>query len=158
LVALGGLLVVLVVQSRANADLRRANAREALANEELRAANHRERARFALAMEAIRTFHTGVSEDLLLKQKEFDELRAKLLRGARTFYRKLEELLEGHSDPISRQALGRAYNEVGELTSQIGSKPEALATHRQALALREELAREPGAGVEGRADVARSLL
>ena len=36
--------------------------------------------RFDLAIEAIRTFHTGVSEDVLLKQKELEELRTKLLR------------------------------------------------------------------------------
>ena len=41
----------------------------------LAASNQRERARFELAQEAIRMFHTGVSEDLLLKQKEFGALR-----------------------------------------------------------------------------------
>ena len=68
LMALAGLGIVLAVQSQANRDLRKANTRE--------------RARFELAMEAIKTFHTGVSEDLLLKQKEFTELRTKLLGEA----------------------------------------------------------------------------
>ena len=74
LVALAGTAAVLIVQTRANAALKAANA-------ELAAANERERARFALAQEAIRTFHTGVSEDVLLKQSEFRALRTKLLRG-----------------------------------------------------------------------------
>ena len=52
--ALAGLGTVAGVQARANADLR--------------AANRRERQRFDLAMEAIGKFHTGVSEDVLLKQ------------------------------------------------------------------------------------------
>src|SRR6185437_13424995 len=49
LVALIGLAVVLVVQVKAN--------------RELSAANDRAETRFDLAMEAIRRFHTGVSED-----------------------------------------------------------------------------------------------
>ena len=134
LVALVGAAVVLAVQTRANAALKAANADLAVANTEvtranadLAAANQRERARFALAMEAIRTFHSGVSEDVLLKQEEFKALRTKLLRGAREFYRKLEGLLQGHEDRDSRLALGRAYLEVSELTRQLDSVEEANA-------------------------------
>ena len=96
-------------------------------------------------MEAIQTFHSGVSEDVLLKQKEFQDLRTKLLRGARDFYGKLQGLLEGQADRRSRAALGKAYGELGELTSLIGSKQEALAIHRRALSLRCALAAETGA-------------
>ncbi len=138
IVAVVGLTTVLVVQTRANVALTAANARlelsnrrEVEANANLKAANDRERARFALAQEAIRTFYTGVSEDLLLKQKEFDTLRTKLLRGARGFYQRLEALLEGQKDRESRLALGRAYRDVGELTSLIGSREEAVAVHRR---------------------------
>jgi eukaryotic-like serine/threonine-protein kinase len=88
LVALVGTATVLAVQTRANANLHSANtelavvnAKATRANTELAASNKRERARFDLAHEAIRIFHTGVSEDLLLKQKEFGALRTKLLRG-----------------------------------------------------------------------------
>ena len=135
LVALVGTAAVLAVQTRANADLKAANT-------ELAASNQRERARFELAQEAIRMFHTGVSEDLLLKQKEFGALRTKLLRGAQEFYRKLEGLLGGQADRDSRLALARAYYEVGELTRQLDSKQDALAMHRRALALFEDLANE----------------
>ena len=101
---------------RANADLAIANAKVTRANTELAAANERERARFDLALEAIRMFHTGVSEDILLKQEEFKALRTKLLRGAREFYRKLGGLLQGQriatrgwpwAGPISRSASSR---------------------------------------------------
>jgi serine/threonine-protein kinase len=64
-VALGGLLAVLGVQARANAALLRSN--------------ERERDRFDLAMEMIKAFHTGVSEDFLLNQKEFAPLRTRFL-------------------------------------------------------------------------------
>jgi hypothetical protein len=84
LVALVGTLTVLGVQTRANAALKESNTELAIANTkvtrantDLAAANERERARFALAQEAIRTFHTGVSEDVLLKQEEFKALRTK---------------------------------------------------------------------------------
>ena len=48
-------------------------------------------ARFARALDAIRTFHTGASEDVLLKEPQFEALRAMLLRTVLDFYRKLQE-------------------------------------------------------------------
>ncbi len=163
LVALVGTAAVLAVQTRANANLHSANTELAVANakvtranNELAASNLRERARFALAQEAIRIFHTGVSEDLLLKQKEFGTLRTKLLRGAQEFYRKLEGLLGNHTDRDSRLALGRAYYEVGELTRELDSKKDALAMHQRALALFEELTREAPADAVLRSEVERS--
>ena len=67
----------------------------------------RSRPRFDLAIDAIRLFHGEVSEDLLLKEKQFEGLRRKLLRGAADFYGKLEDLLKGQKDRVSRAALGR---------------------------------------------------
>ncbi|QDV39255.1 serine/threonine-protein kinase [Tautonia plasticadhaerens] len=164
LVALAGTAAVLAVQTRANADLNRANTDLEVANQKvtrintaLAASNERERARFALAQEAIRTFHTGVSEDVLLKQEEFQALRAKLLREAREFYRKLEGLLQGHADRDSRLALGRAYLEVGELTKQLDSIEEAQTVLRRALVLFEALAREDPADAEPRRSLALGL-
>jgi serine/threonine-protein kinase len=119
---------VLVVQARANSELTRSN--NALAE-----ANLRERERFALAMDAVKLFHGEVSEDFLLKEKPFEALRTKLLRGAADFYNKLEGLLAGQIDRPSRTALARAYDELAELTEKIGSKPEALAMRRKALAV-----------------------
>ena len=165
LMAMVGLTAVLAVQTRANAALTVANTRleisnrrEVKANADLKAANERERARFALAQDAIRTFYTGVSEDLLLKQKEFDTLRTKLLRGAREFYQRLEGLLEGQKDRESRLALGRAYRDVGELTNMIGSREEALAVHQRALGLFEEVSREAPDDPEPRYEVGRSSV
>jgi serine/threonine-protein kinase len=150
LVALVGMFSVLVVQARANSELTRSNAA-------LAAANQRERERFALAMDAVKLFHGEVSEDFLLKEKPFEALRTKLLRGAADFYNKLEALLAGQTDRASRAALARAYDEFAELTEKIGSKPEALAVRRKALAVRRELA-ETEANTAARADVARSLI
>ncbi len=163
LVALAGTAAVLAVQTRANANLHfantelaAANAKVTLANSELAASNLREQARFALAQEAIRIFHTGVSEDLLLKQKEFGTLRTKLLRGAQEFYRRLEGMLGDQTDRDSRLALARAYYEVGELTRELDSKKDALAMHQRALAMLDELARQAPADAELQGEVERS--
>jgi serine/threonine-protein kinase len=143
LVALLGFAVVLGLQARSNA--------------ELRAANQRERARFDLAMEAIKTFHSGVSEDLLLNQKEFGPLRDKLLREAREFYRRLEGMLAGQADLDSRLALGISYHEVADLTRRIGSADEACDVNQRAVTLFEELAREAPNDARPRRELARSL-
>ena len=60
-------------------------------------------------MDAIKLFHGEVSEDLLLKEKQFEGLRTKLLNGAADFYGRLEALLKGQTDRESRAALGKAY-------------------------------------------------
>ena len=67
----------------------------------------RERERFDLATEAIGTFHSKVSGDLLLKQSGFAAARATLLGQARDFYRKLEVLLADEPDRRSREALAK---------------------------------------------------
>jgi tetratricopeptide (TPR) repeat protein len=148
--ALGGLTAVLAVQRRANADL-------AAKNTELADEQAKVEARFELAQKAIALFHTGVSEDALLKNDNLKALRTKLLNEAAGFYKELEGLLAGQTDAKSRKALAAAYFQLAELTDKIGDKTEALAVHRKALALRRELAAAAGADVETRLNVARSL-
>ncbi len=70
LALVGGMIAVIAVQARANT--------------ELRLANRRIEQRYDLAVEAINTFHTGVSEDFLLTQEPFKDLRDRLLRSARS--------------------------------------------------------------------------
>ena len=109
-------------------------------------------ARYDLAVEAIKTFHTGVSEDFLLKQEQFKEVRDRLLKSASDFYGKLGALLGKESDLASRRAFWQANYEVAELTGKVGKPEDALAAHRQVLAAREALAAEiPGRpGDQGR--------
>jgi serine/threonine-protein kinase len=162
--ALAGLAAVLAVQTRANVRLRQANvelgtanARVNQTNTDLQAASERERQRFDLAVEAIRRYHTDVSEDFLLKQEQFKALRDRLLRDAIEFYRKLDGLLSGQTDARSRRALARAYEELGDLAGKIGSIPDALDAHRKALDVRRDLTREAPSDPVERADVGRSL-
>jgi tetratricopeptide (TPR) repeat protein len=150
LAVLGGLGAVLLVQRRANDDLEAKNGE--LADEQVKV-----EARFDLARKAIATFHTGVSEDALLKHEQFKDLRDRLLREAAKFYAELEKLLEGQSDAKSRRALAAGYYHLGVLTEKIGDKTEALAVHRKALEVRRELAAADRADPETRLDVALSL-
>ncbi|MFN7874721.1 MAG: tetratricopeptide repeat protein [Pirellula sp.] len=153
LALVGGVVGTSVGMYRAN----RANLALAGKNTELAAEQEKVQARFELAQQAIATFHTGVSEDALLENEQFQELRTKLLKEAAGFYGDLEKLLEGQVDSKSRKLLADGYFQLGDLTSKIGDQPAALAVHRKALALRRELAGEPGADVETRLAVARSL-
>ena len=83
-------------------------------------------ARYDLAVEAIKTFHTGVSEDFLLKQEQFKDVRDRLLKSASDFYGKLGALLGKESDLASRRVLWQANYEVADLTGKVG-KPEDCA-------------------------------
>jgi eukaryotic-like serine/threonine-protein kinase len=97
-----------------------------------------------LAMDAIRTYHTGVSQDALLRQPELKELRKSLLLGAHDFYLRLKENLEGRrsNDPATRLKLAQACMDLGRLATQIGSMKDARASYEQALALHRGLADE----------------
>src|SRR5262249_29586224 len=139
-----------VAANRARADL-------AAKNAELAAEQAKVEARFELAQKAIALFHTGVSEDALLKNAEFKELRTRLLKEAAKFYADLEKLMAGQTDAKSGKTLAEGYFQLAELTGKIGDQAEAVRVHRQALAIRRELAAEPGADVETRLDVAISL-
>jgi eukaryotic-like serine/threonine-protein kinase len=159
-----GLAAVLAVQTQAKADVTRALAGERDANRALAASNDElarsktaVQARYDLAVEAIKTFHTGVSEDFLLKQDQFKELRDRLLRSAQDFYGKLSALLGRDTDPAARRALAATNFELADLTGKVGSNEDALAAHRAVLAAREALAAEPGADAAATADVGRSL-
>jgi tetratricopeptide (TPR) repeat protein/tRNA A-37 threonylcarbamoyl transferase component Bud32 len=159
-----GLAAVLAVQTRANTALavslqRETTAKTALAdtNADLTRSRAAVEARYDLAVEAIKTFHTGVSEDFLLKQEQFKEVRDRLLKSASDFYGRLGALLGKESDLASRRALWRANYEVADLTGKVGKPEDALAAHRQVLAARESLAAEIPADPEIKADVGRSL-
>jgi serine/threonine-protein kinase len=143
--------------AKKNAELAAEQAKVEARNQELAAEQAKVQARFDMAIKAIETFHTGVSEDMLLKNAEFKELRTKLLREAAGFYAELERLLEGQIDVKSRKTLAEGYYQLATLTDQIGDQKEALASHQNGLAIRRELAAAPGADVETRLAAARSL-
>ena len=99
-----------------------------------------------------------MSEDFLLKEEKFKELRDRLLKSASDFYGKLGALLGKETDIASRRALAQSNFELADLTGKVGRKEDALAAHRAVLAAREALAAEPGAGAVAKVDVGRSLI
>ena len=92
----------------------------AAANDELNRSQAAVQARYDLAIEAIKTFHTGVSEDFLLKEDQFKELRDRLLKSAADFYGKLGALLGNETDLASRRALAQSNFELADLTGKVG--------------------------------------
>ena len=147
----------LIREARAKTRLAESLDREQEANAELSAANVKVKARYDLAVDAIQTFHTGVSEDFLLKEEKFKDLRNRLLKSASDFYSKLSALLGKETDVASRRALADSNFELAELTRKVGLQEAALAAHRAVLAVREALAAEPSADTATKVDVGRSL-
>src|SRR5262249_5694516 len=82
---------------------------QARANSKLKEANGQIQARFDLALEAIKTFHSGVGEEILLTNDNLKPVRDRLLKEAAEFYQRLGGQLSGQADRGSRRALGQAY-------------------------------------------------
>jgi len=152
-----GLLAVLAVQSAANVRLSESLKRETDANAELRRSKAAVQARYDLAVEAVKTLHTGVSEDFLLKEERFKDVRDRFLKSASDFYGKLSALLGKETDVASRRALAQSNFELAELTRKVGRQETALAAHRAVLEAREALAAARGADTAAKVDVGRSL-
>ena len=118
------------------------------------AANAKVKARYDLAVEAVKTFHTGVSEDFLLKEEKFKDLRNRLLKSAADFYDKLGVLLGEETDVASRRALARSNFELAGLTeegrAQGGRAGRAPGRYWRS---REAMAAEPGADTEMKVEV-----
>jgi eukaryotic-like serine/threonine-protein kinase len=160
-----GLSLVIAVQTKAKADIAqslanemRANAALGLANADLTRSKAAVQDRFELAVDAIRTFHKGVSEDFLLKEDQFKDLRDRLLKSAADFYSKLGARLGNETDAASRKALTDANFELADLTFKVGRSEDALAAHRAVLVRREALAADPAADALAKVDVGRSLI
>ncbi len=148
----------LIREARAKMRLATSLGRETKANIDLSAANVKVEARYNLAVDAVKTFHTGVSEDFLLKEEKFKDLRNRLLKSASDFYGKLGALLGKETDLASRRALAKSNFELAELTRKVGAAESALTAHRAVLAAREALAAEPGADTATEVDVGQSLM
>jgi eukaryotic-like serine/threonine-protein kinase len=147
----------LIREARAKTRLAESLDREQTANVDLSAANTKVQARYDLAVDAVKTFHTGVSEDFLLREAKFKDLRNRLLKSASDFYDKLGALLGKESDFDSRRALAQSNFELADLTKEIGRPEAALAAHQAVLVAREALAADQGSNVGVKADVGRSL-
>ena len=125
---------------------------------EAEAANRKAQARFDLAMEAVKAFTTGASEDVILKEKALEGLRKKLLGQSQVFYERLTRSLEGETDRASRSALAEALFDAGSLYAQVDTPAKAEQAYREALGLRESLLRERPGDPAARRDLGRTRL
>jgi eukaryotic-like serine/threonine-protein kinase len=138
--ALGG---ILAREAQSNRQLRLANLRETRAREQ-------SQARFRLARDAVAGYYSGISEEVLLKRTEFNDLRRSLLTSAMNFYKDLAASLEADQefDPSARLDLARAEKAISQITRQIASSAAALEAARRAQVhfarLIEERPAEPG--------------
>jgi serine/threonine-protein kinase len=110
------------------------------AREHLAEAN-RQRARaetnFRQAHQAVNDFYTGVSEDQLRQVAGLQPLRKKLLESALTYY---QSFLQQREYDLSLQAeLADIHARVGGISSEIGSRTEALASFQRALSIYQDL-------------------
>jgi serine/threonine-protein kinase len=95
---------------------------------------------FRLARNAVQEYLTNVSENALLKQQDRADLRVlrkQLLESALKYY---ETFIVKHGSDLGvKEELADAYSRVGSITSEIGSKEEALRSYERALEIRQTL-------------------
>jgi tetratricopeptide (TPR) repeat protein/tRNA A-37 threonylcarbamoyl transferase component Bud32 len=112
-----------------------------LANDRERIASRRAQERFVAAMSTLRKFEEITKNKALLREPQFEGLRAELLQTALDFYSEFQASLEEDSSPESRSDLVDAYARAGRLTWELGRQDEALAAYRRALAMVEQMSR-----------------
>ncbi len=132
-----GLVIVLTLQARANRDLAKANERETASREFAQT-------QFDLALDAIGQYHSGVSNDFILRQKEFEPLRQTLLTSPKNFYAQLTSSLENYPDLDSgqRKALIESHVQLALLASKLDDQKLARSEFESALELLEEIRSE----------------
>jgi serine/threonine-protein kinase len=143
LVALAGTLTVLAVQSRANRDLRAANAQTRRERDLARQNYDLAQQNFGLARKTVDDYLTRVGQNPLLKEQGLHELRQELLGAALGYYR--DFLRQRGDNPSLRVEAAAAHERVGDIQIELGRPGDALAAYDQALALIEPLVRDrPG--------------
>jgi serine/threonine-protein kinase len=133
-----GLGVFVASQEQAKRRLQDSLQREGLAKQSAQG-------RFDLALEAIKAYETGISEDSVLKNEELKGLRSKLLKMALDFYKKLSARLKADAEPgaAPRVALAEAFARYALLSSKIGTIPDdAITACRNSIDLYDSLAHE----------------
>ncbi len=121
--AVMGLSAAVVIQSRANRDLKLSLQAENLARADAKAQSRQ-------AEEAIETFYRGISEDVILRRPELKELRASLLGTALRFYEKRVQYLtdkhQGNRQLVQYIVYG--LDHIASLQGMIGDRKSAIQT------------------------------
>jgi tetratricopeptide (TPR) repeat protein len=111
---------------------------------------------FARAQEAVELFFNRVTDDPMLKEKDFSDLRKKLLKAAVPFYDWLKA--QQHDSDQSRAAIGHAYSRLAFVRADTGEAEAAMEDHRHAEAMFARLAADFPTRPEYRHDLATSHI
>lgn len=84
-----------------------------------------------------------------------DQIRGELLQETLRYYK--DFVKQAQDDPSLRADLALTYSKIGDLSGRIGSNEEAIAAHRSAVSLYEQLAAGAPEDVEYRRRLALSL-
>jgi tetratricopeptide (TPR) repeat protein len=128
-------------------------------NRDLARQTERAQAREQMAIDAVKRFRDVVIEEPVLKNNPaLDELRKKLLKEPLAFFWLLRAQLQADTDtrPAALARLAGAAFELGQLTSEIGDKQDALRSYQESLSIRDRLARENPSVTEFQRDLAAS--
>ena len=142
-------------EQAANRERARAEKAEQSAKDQQARAQNREQ----MAIDAVKRFGDAVRETPELKNNAtLAPLRARLLKEPHAFFLKLKDQLQADREaaPDSLDRLATASYELGELTSEIGNKDDAVRAYQESLTIRERLAREHPSVVRFRRDLATS--
>jgi serine/threonine-protein kinase len=115
----------------------------------------RAEANFRSAWTAVDDYLTKVSQERILDVPGLQPLRKELVETALGYYR--EFIKQHENDPDLRSELADAYERVGMITDLIGSRPEAMSAHQEALNLRLTLVSRHPAILKHRQAAAKSL-
>jgi eukaryotic-like serine/threonine-protein kinase len=134
IVAIVGLTIGLLLLDQArhreaglNLDFKRTNTRLTLALNDVEQANITANKRLDQTMQSIADYYTGIGEEVLLGQKEFQPLRDKLLAKPIAFYENLARELEKApaTDDRARFLLAKGRSTLARLLSILGRNDEA---------------------------------
>src|SRR5579864_4004488 len=124
-VAVAGLAVLLASQARANRDLQNALDRLTAAQGDIRVHS-------AQAEEAIESFYGGISEDVILRRPELEQLRRRLLDTALRFYeRRVQSLMDSPgqlNDPFKMRTAVWGLDRIASLQGLTGDRDSAIRT------------------------------
>jgi tetratricopeptide (TPR) repeat protein/tRNA A-37 threonylcarbamoyl transferase component Bud32 len=165
LAVVGGTTGILIVQAKANADLRSANGKLDQANTQLRSSNtllERQRSRAEerekQAIDAVKRFHDAVGDNPDLKNNPaLESLRKTLLKEPLAFFRSLRASLQADGDtkPESIARLADAAHDYAHISDEIGDKEDSLRGHFESQAIWERLTRDHPQNSEFQAGLAK---
>jgi serine/threonine-protein kinase len=131
-VTTAALAALLVAQTRSNQALE-----VALVNESK--SRDKSDAHYALAKEAIESYYSGISEDVILRRPELESLRKRLLSTSQTFYERLAKDLEGQEGgqihPLHVRDFTMCLERLASLQALTGARDQAIETRQKIVKL-----------------------